>query len=393
VDPILNPFTPGAGVPPRALVGRDRELEQAAILFGRLRMGNPDRSIVLTGLRGVGKTVLLGRMRRLAGDQGWLTATFEARDEIDLREELAAAGQSFLETVDPLARGQAAVAQLRSWLPRLSVADGAVGLELGTPAAQRLESDVVGLIDRLGQAARASDVGIAFFVDELQDTPAAGLAAICAAMHRAAQDVTPVAFVGAGLPTLPGLMAAAKSYAERLFTYPEIGPLPPEKARLAIREALEDLALPDGGRPTIEDDALARCIDFAGGYPMFLQAIGKHAWARAAGPAIVLDDVRGAEQAAFDELSHDLFRARWQRATPRQRDYLTAIAEAGGRVGSAAAAGAAGYATPAAASPVREELISKGIVYPPARGEIAFTVPRFERFVSEQLEREGVEVQ
>jgi hypothetical protein len=388
MDPILNPFTPGAGVPPRALVGRDAEIERAAILYGRLSTGNPERSLVLTGLRGVGKTVLLGRMRRLAEEHGWMTASFEARDETDLREELATAGQQFLENVDPIARAESAISRLRTWMARVSVADGSVGLQLGASDVQQLERDVVGLIERLGAAAQASDTGVAFFIDELQDVPIAGLAALCAAMHRAAQDVTPVALIGAGLPTLPGLMASAKSYAERLFTYPEIGALPPHKARAAISEALVGLTFPDGAQPTIDDAALDRIERFADGYPMFLQAIGKHAWANARGPAITVEDVTAAEPAAFEELSQGLFRARWQRATPRQRDYLVAIAGAGGRTRSAAAAEAAGYSRPATASPVREELIDKGIVYPPARGEIAFTVPQFDRFIREHLDRD-----
>lgn len=386
MDPVLNPFTPGAGVPPRALVGRDRELEQAAILLGRLEVGNPERSMVLTGLRGVGKTVLLGRMRRLARANGWLTVSFEARDEVDLRDELAVAAQEFLEQVDPIARAEAAITQLRNWMPRVAVGDGSVGLDIGPGNAQRLERDVVGLLDRLGAAARASGVGVAFFIDELQDVPPAGLAALCAAMHRAAQDVTPIALVGAGLPTLPGLLASAKSYSERLFTYPEIGALPPEKARAAISDALAGIELPNGGEPQIESEALDRIVAFAEGYPMFLQALGKHAWGRAQGPSISLDDVVESEDAAFVELSGDLFRARWQRATMRQRDYLRALADAGGRAGSADIALSAGYQNAAGASPVRDELIGKGIVYPPARGEIAFTVPQFDRFIRQHLE-------
>lgn len=201
--------------------------------------------------------------------------------------------------------------------------------------------------------------------------------------------MTPVALVAAGLPTLPGRLATAKSYAERLFTYPEIGPLGDDASRAAILEAIAGIRLPGGQSPAVDDAALATMVTFAGGYPMFLQAIGKHAWSVADGPEISMADVENAEQAAFAELSRDLFRSRWQRATARQRDYLAAIARVGGRTKSSAAALAAGFPTPAAAGPVREELIDKGMVFPPRRGEIAFTVPQFERFVNEHLERTG----
>ena len=188
--------------------------------------------------------------------------------------------------------------------------------------------------------------------------------------------------VAAGLPTLPGRLATAKSYAERLFTYPEIGPLPESAPRAAIVEALEGIELSDGAQPSVDAAGLDRAVAFAGGYPMFLQAVGKHAWAVATGPEISAADVDAAETAAFAELSHDLFRSRWQRATPRQRDYLSALATHGGRAKSATVALDAGFASAAAAGAVREELIDKGIVYPPERGLIAFTVPQFERFVS-----------
>lgn len=388
MDSVLNPFTPGAGVPPRALVGRDAELEQAAILFGRLSVGNPERGIVLTGLRGVGKTVLLGRMQRLADKQGWLTAQFEARTEVDLGAELSAVARSLLERVDDVARAAAAASRLRSWLPRLVLADGAASVEI-SPPPHRLEADVVGLIERLGVAAREAGTGVALFIDELQDTPTPALAALCAALHRAAQDVTPITLVAAGLPTLPGRLAEAKSYAERLFTYPEIGPLTGDGSRAAIVEAIAGITLADGASPDIEHAALDRIVAFAGGYPMFLQAVGKHAWTAATAPTIAVADVEAGERTAFAELSRGLFRSRWQRATSRQRDYLVAIARAGGRSGTAEMAAAAGFKDAAGASVVREQLIDKGIIYPPRRGEIAFTVPQFDRFIIEHLESTG----
>jgi hypothetical protein len=388
VDPILNPFTPGAGVPPRVWVGRDRELEQAAILLGRLRVGNPERSMVLTGLRGVGKTVLLGRVRRLAEEQGWLTASIEARSDVDLRAELHDVATRLLEVVDPTARLEARLAALRAWLPRLTVASGALSFEVGAgPAA--LEADVVGLLSRLGAVAQTAQIGVALFIDELQDAPKPALAALCAAMHRAAQDVTPIALVGAGLPTLPGILASAKSYSERLFTYPQIGRLDDQQSRRAIRDTLAELSLPNGDAPTITDEGLEAIVSFAEGYPMFLQSIGKHAWAAATAPGITASDVARAQEPAMQELAADLFTTRWQRATPRQRDYIGSLGRLGGVGGAGEVATGAGFPSSGEASQVREELIAKGIVYPPRRGQIAFTVPTFDRFVVDHLTREG----
>lgn len=382
MDPILNPFTPGAGVPPRVWVGRDRELEQAAILLGRLKVGNPERSLVVTGLRGVGKTVLLGRVRSLAEKQGWLAASIEARPDVDLRLELHGAATRFLQRVDPVAGLEARLAALRAWLPRLTIAEG-TAIEI--PRSRSLEDDTVGLFERLGAAAREADVGIALFIDEMQDAPPEALGALCAAMHRAAQDVTPIALVGAGLPTLPGRLAAAKSYSERLFTYPQIGRLDDQQAKAAIRETVSALRLADDNTPTISDAALDEIAQFAAGYPMFLQSIGKHAWQHATPPRIEQADVRAGREAAMGELAADLFTARWQRATPRQRDYIASIARQGGHTETAMAATGAGYRSSGNAGPVRDELILKGIIYPPRRGEIAFTVPHFDRFVLDHL--------
>lgn len=188
------------------------------------------------------------------------------------------------------------------------------------------------------------------------------------------------------MPTLPGRLAEAKTYAERLFTYPRIANLEDGPSRALVTKALEGIELPGGARPEVTDAALDRMTAFSGGYPMFLQAIGKHAWAIAAGPTIDVDDARAAEEVAFEELARDLFASRWQRASPRQRDYLAAIARAGGSARTADAAAAAGFPTPSAASPVREELIDKGTIYPPRRGEIAFTVPQFDRFILRHLD-------
>lgn len=393
MDPVLNPYTPGAGTPPRALVGRDRELEQFRVLLGRLERELPERSMVLTGLRGVGKTVLLGRMRRMATEQEWLGILVEARREVDLRQRLAAGVQDVLEDLDRSERARAAVARLRNWLPTFRGTITASGeLSLTLDPTQRptapLEDDLVVLIERLGIAARAAGRGVALFIDELQELGHEPMEALCAAIHRANQETHPVALVAAGLPTLPGLLAEAKSYAERLFAYPEIGALDDSVAREAIVAPTRDVELDGGGRISFSEAALTRMVGFAEGYPMMLQAIGKHTWAHAGGPRVEETDVAAAEQDAFGELSRELFRSRWQRATPRQRDYLTAIAVHGPSARSAEAARLANFNTPQAAGPTRDELIVKGLVYAPRRGTVAFTVPQFDRFIRDSTDHE-----
>jgi hypothetical protein len=306
---------------------------------------------------------------------------------------LAGGVQNLLEDLDRAERARAAVARLRNWLPtfRGSVsASGELSLTLDPgqrPAAAPLEDDVVELVDRLGIAARAAGRGVALFIDELQELGHESMEALCAAMHRANQETHPVVLVGAGLPTLPGLLAEAKSYAERLFAYPEIGALDDPAAREAIVAPTRDVELP-GGRISFSEAALARMVAFAEGYPMMLQAIGKHTWAHAQQLHVEEGDVAAAEQDAFEELSRELFRSRWQRATPRQRDYLTAIAVHGHSARSAEAARLANFNSPQAAGPTRDELIAKGLIYAPRRGTVAFTVPQFDRFIRDATDHE-----
>jgi AAA ATPase domain len=391
MDPALNPYTPGAGTQPRALVGREQELLALDVLLQRLRNGLPERSIVLCGLRGMGKTVLAREMATHAREVGWRVSFIEARAGIDLRESFTTAALDQLAGLDASERALGALKRLMGIVHAIRVATGADANADADPAAlltvgRSLEADLGELLSRIGELARAQEIGVAFFVDELQELPADALAAVCAALHRVTQEELPVALIGAGLPSLPGLLADAKSYAERLFAYPQIGLLPDEAAHAAIveppRKVLGEHA------PRLDDDAVAEMVRFAGGYPMLLQAIGKHAWNRAAEDRIVLTDVIAAEDDAFADLSRELFLARWQRATPRERDYLAAIAHVGSSCSSAEAARLAGFPSTTAAGPSRDRLIAKGLLWAPERGQISFTMPLFERFVLERAEHE-----
>jgi len=391
MDPATNPYTPGAGTQPRALAGREQELESFAVLLRRLANGLPDRSMVLCGLRGMGKTVLLREMAARARQADWRVAFTEARAGSDLRDTFTTAALEQLAGLSVRERALGAFKRTMTVVHALravtapeiqSDVDPAMLLTVG----RSLEADLGVLLSRIGELAREQGTGIAFFVDELQELDREGLAALCAAIHRVSQEELPVALVGAGLPTLPGLLAEAKSYAERLFGFPQIGLLPAPAAREAIVEPPR-MVLGDDA-PTFDDEAVERIVEFAAGFPMLLQAVGKHAWNHAEGDRIALADAIAAEEDAFDDLSRELFLARWQRATPRERDYLLAIATLGNECSSADAAAAANFKDTTRAAPVRDRLISKGLLWAPERGRIAFTMPLFEAFVIERSEHE-----
>lgn len=386
-----NPYTPGAGTQPRALTGREQELEAFAVLLKRLRNGLPERSMMLCGLRGMGKTVLLREMASHARGADWRSSFIEARARTDLRDTFTAAALEQLAGLSVRERALGAFKRAMNVIHAIrAVAAPEIKSEIDPgmllTVGRSLEADLGVLISRIGELARDQGTGIAFFLDELQELDGEGLAALCAAMHRVSQEELPVVLVGAGLPSLPGALADAKSYAERLFAYPQIGLLPESAAREAIveppRKVLGDAA------PALEDAAVDRMVQFAAGFPMLLQAVGKHAWNRAGEDRITEADAIAAEDDAFDELSKELFLARWQRATPRERNYLAAIAVAGSSCSSADAARLAGFPNSNAAGPARDQLIAKGLIWATERGRIAFTMPLFERFLRQRHEHE-----
>jgi hypothetical protein len=383
MDPALNPFAPGAGTPPPALVGRDQQIEALRVLLARLSAGRPERSIVLCGLRGMGKTALLRELYLRARQAEWRVSYVEARSGLDIRLTFV---EQALEQLAGLSVAEKAAASFNRALTfikalRAAASPGGVQVDVDpallAPLGHSLEADLGALLSRLGEFAQAQGIGVVFFCDELQELDNDGMEAVCAAMHRVTQEQLPIALVAAGLPSLPGRLATAKSYAERLFSYPVVGPLSDDEARAALTEPLP-------GDVTIAPGALDDLVQFAEGYPLLLQLVGKHAWDLADGPEIGESDVALAEPAAFDSLSRELFLARWQRATPRERDYLRAVAELGGQGTSGDAARGAGYPDSTAAGPARDQLIAKGLLCSPERGQVAFTIPLFERFIRDQ---------
>jgi hypothetical protein len=398
VDPIRNPYAPGAGQRPPELAGRDRELEQFGVTLERVATGRPDRSMVLSGLRGVGKTVLLNALRSQAVQRAWGTGKVEARPDQSLRLPLAQAVHAAVRELGHRHRDPDRVAEVtgvvKAFALRTGLEDRRSGRSSGrprwtppadVPAARGradsgdLELDVVELFGDVASLAADLGVGIALFVDEMQDVAGPDLAALCGAGHEISQQGAPLLLVGAGLPHLPVALAASKSYAERLFRYLRVDRLPrPMAERAWTLPAAEEGVEYDA-------DALDELYRLTDGYPYFVQAYGKVTWDAAVASPIGRADVRAAAPDAEAELAVGFFGARFDRATPAERDYMAAMADLGeGRddrgVATAEIAAHLGR-RPQSLSPARDGLIKKGLVFSGERGTVAFTVPHFGRFL------------
>lgn len=385
MNPIENPFAPGAGTRPPELAGRDELLESVRISIERVRRGNPAKSVLMVGLRGVGKTVLLDRMRDEAEASGIETLRMEAPERRSLPALLA---PELRQSLLRLSRNEKAKELSRRALRALAGFAGAlkvkyqdieVGLDLepepGLADNGDLAHDLQALLEAAASAAQKADTALALFIDELQYVEEDELAALITALHRAAQRQLPVVLVGAGLPQLRGRMGDAKSYAERLFEFPMIGPLPAEAARRAIEHPLREHDV------AIDEDALTRIIEVTRGYPYFLQEWGKHSWDAADDSPITLADVEVASVTATAALDDSFFRVRFDRLTPLEKDYLRAMATLGpGPHRTGAVAEGMGRASSAVA-PTRASLIAKGMIWSPEHGDTAFTVPLFDEFM------------
>ena len=385
MDPITNPYAPGAGAPPPELAGRDALIEQVRIATERIRIGNQAKSVLMIGLRGVGKTVLLDRMRSDAEAAGMETVRIEAPEGRSLPAMLAPQLRLALlrlsrreKAKDLASRGLRALAGFAKSL-KLKYADLEVGIDLdpepGLADNGDLEHDLQALLEAAGRAAQADGTALVLFIDELQYVPEEQLASLVTALHRCAQAQVPVVLVGAGLPSLPGQMGRAKSYAERLFAFPFIGPLD----ATAARDALEVPAAALGVR--FEPAATEKIIAATEGYPYFLQEWGKHAWDVAPRSPITADDVDTAARVAVAALDESFFRVRFDRLTLAEKRYLRAMAEIGpGPHRSGDVADALGRKV-TAMGPIRAQLIEKGMIWSPNHGDTAFTVPMFDAYL------------
>lgn len=385
MDPIKNPFSPGAGSPPPELVGRDPVLAQARVLLGRIRIGRPEKSMLLTGLRGVGKTVLLNEIERLANAEGYRSIAIEAHEDKRLGPLLAPYLRRLLFDLDRVAgagdKVKRGLAVLRSFVGaiKLTIGDLDIGLDIepekGSADSGDLEIDLPNLFVALAEAAAERGSAVALLIDEVQYFNQKELGALIMAMHKLQQRRLPMVLVGAGLPMLPALAGESKSYAERLFSFPDIGALSePDSAK-----ALQDPAHAAG--VNFENDALLDIFRLTKGYPYFLQEWGYQAWNLAPASPITLEIVKNATATVIRRLDDNFFRVRFERLTPSEKNFLRAMAELGAgahRTGDIAQTLGVKINS---LGPVRAKLIKKGMIYSPAHGDMAFTVPLFAEFM------------
>ena len=390
MEPILNPFAPGAGTPPPELAGRDEVRDTARIALARLKIGRPNKSIVLVGLRGVGKTVLIDRIRLDAEEEGITAVSIEAPEGRPLPSLLVPALRTTLMSLSrrESAKHLASVAlgALSNFAEAWNVSlGGAVSLSLDFSSATGiadngdLDLDLQQLLGAAGLAAQAGDTCIALFIDELQYVPEPELAALITALHRAAQRMLPIVLVGAGLPQIRAQLGIAKSYAERLFDFVEIGSLSSVDAGHAIAKPVEQEGV------EIVQDALDLIVEQTEGYPYFLQVWGKHVWNVSKRSPISVSDVLSGGAIAQRDLDNTFFRVRFDRLTQAEIRYVRGMAELGpGPHRTSDVASILGREI-TSLSPDRQRLIEKGVIWSPGHGEIAFTVPLFDQFMKRMV--------
>lgn len=385
MDPIHNPYAPGAGTQPPELAGRDEIRENVRVAIERIRIGRASKSVLMVGLRGVGKTVLLDRMRLDAEATGHHTLRAEAPEDRSLPALLAPQLRTALlklsrvESAKELSkRALRALAGFASAL-KLKYNDIEVGMDFepepGLADNGDLESDLQDLLEAVGLAAKAANTSLIMFIDEMQYVEEEQLASLITALHRCSQRGLPVTLVGAGLPQLPGLMGKAKSYAERLFDFPFIGPL----SLMEATKALVNPATAEGVE--FAADAVLLVYEQTEGYPYFLQEWGKHAWDCAEKSPITLDDCELATLTATSALDASFFRVRFDRLTPLEKKYLRAMAELGAGPHRSGDIAAEMSRDVQALAPTRSSLIRKGMIWSPSHGDTAFTVPLFDQYM------------
>jgi len=393
MDPVQNPYAPGAGTPPPELAGRDELLQRVRIAVERVRSGLPTKSVLMVGLRGVGKTVLLDRLRQNADQAQLHSMWIEAPEDRSLPAILAPQLRLALIRLSKDAKAKDLARRALRGLAgfaralKMKYGDIEVGLDFdpepGLADNGDLEQDLQALLEAAGEAANSAGTALVLFVDELQYVEEDELAALITALHRAAQRRLPVVLVGAGLPQLRGRMGRAKSYAERLFDFPEIGPLTEGAARQAIEKPASQRDV------EFETDALTRIIQVTHGYPYFLQEWGKHVWDVAPRSPITLDDVGAASNSAVAALDESFFRVRFDRLTPSEKRYLRAMAELGAGPHRSGDIAEVLDRKVTSLGPVRSQLIEKGMVWSPSHGDTAFTVPLFDEFMKRIMPNGG----
>lgn len=383
MDRVRNPYSPGAGTPPPALVGRGKQIEDMDVALQRRLLGKPAKSVMLTGLRGVGKTVLLNEFAKTAMHRGYLHEHIEADESINFPAAVASTMRRILLRLRATQRFgervQRALGILKAFSikipngPEISLDIAAVP---GPADSGDLASDLAGLLCEVGETAKAAGTGVFITIDEIQYLAPEALSALMVGLHRVAQISLPLVIAGAGLPSLPGLLGEAKSYAERMFDFPETGSLAPS-------DAIEAIVVPARGEGVQWDqDAVDRVVELTSGYPYFLQEFGKQAWDLAPGPIhITKADVEVSVPITLEALDAGFFRVRIDKTTPSERAYLRAMAEIGPGPHQSSDVAAAMKKSTRQLGTVRDALIKRGLCYAPRWGEIAFTVPMFDGFM------------
>lgn len=375
-----NPYNPGAGTPPPELAGRDPLIEQAKLAIERIRRGKPAKSFIMLGLRGVGKTVLLNEFEQIAEALGCQTAMLETDPDKPLAQQLTPQLHRILLRLDRIKKAgadmHAAFGALRAFASVFKVQVGELEFGLATQQATGdLAIDLTDLFVAIGDAAKKRDTAVVLLIDEIQYIEKADLSALIMALHKISQRQLPVLLFGGGLPQLAKLAGDAKSYAERLFDYPPIGPLDAESGKRAVATPAER----DGVR--YDAEALDYIIQQTGGYPFFLQVWGANCWDVAPASPITLAHAKEASVRAVAQLDESIFKVRIARLTERQKAYARAMAELGeGPCNSSDVAAQLGL-SPSQSAPIRDELIKKGMAYSPERGLIGFTVPMFDEYM------------
>jgi hypothetical protein len=384
MDPRDNPYTPNAGARPPAMVGREDELAAFDVLLARLARGSTDQSVIITGLRGVGKTVLLGEFRIRAEAQGWIAVEAEITRHPDFGLRMAQLTRRALLQLAPKARwkdrARRAAGVLKSFTITVS-SNGALTAGLDVEAAEgmadtgEIVQDLADLVVALGEVAKESGRGVVFLFDEIQHLPRVDFEALIAALHKSVQHALPITFVGAGLPQMPRLAGEAKSYSERLFRFPSIGRLPHEQALRALVQPASDLGVAFTG------EAADEIVAFTEGYPYFIQEYGRIVWDEAVDAPISAADVAAVRPLVAAKLDGSFFRVRAERTTPLELSYLRAMAELGAEPQKAGEVAAVLKRGAAQVGPTRARLIEKGLLYTPGYGLAAFTVPQFDKYL------------
>lgn len=389
MDPRNNPFSPGAGSAPPELSGRDKTIEDVSIALHRIRKGLSAKSILMVGLRGVGKTVLLNRLKNDAESEGLVCVQFESPENRNLPAMIVPSLRAALLKLNRLSGLSEAVNKavriLGSFISSAKVkyAGMEFGFELGSEPGVAdtgdLDYDLSELLQAIGEAAKEKSTAVVLFIDELQYVPEIELAALISALHACAQKRLPVALVGAGLPQLVGNVGRAKSYAERLFDFPEIGPLPPEAATEALQRPVGQHQV------SFEAEAIDEILKQTKGYPYFLQEWGSMCWGVAKTQIITAEDALVATELAILQLDSSFFRVRFDRCTPMEKNYLRAMAGINSQTPRSGDIALAMNKEVHQIAPLRQSLISKGMIYSPAHGDTAFTVPLFSDYMKRML--------